>query len=97
MKTVIENYLNENGSLFAVTTVKTNIIEVYGESTPNPAVMKFVTNKLLTSKNIEVKTSEDAIEVPIAKALFNFAFVEEVFISENYISITKWGVREKTI
>lgn len=89
LKIVIENYLNKNGSVFATPEIKTNIIEVYGESTPNPAVMKFVTNKLLTSKNIEVKSAEDATEVPIAKALFNFAFVEEVFISENYISITK--------
>ena len=89
LKTVIENHLNTNQSLFTQDQNKQVVIEVYGESTPNPAVMKFVTNKLLTSQNIEVKTVEDATEVPIAKALFNFAFVEEVFISENYISITK--------
>jgi Fe-S cluster biogenesis protein NfuA len=89
LKTVIENHLNTNESLFTQHQNKQVVIEVYGESTPNPAVMKFVTNKLLTSQNIEVKTVDDATEVPIAKALFNFAFVEEVFISENYISITK--------
>ena len=89
LKIVIENHLNTNQSLFTQHQNKQVVIEVYGESTPNPSVMKFVTNKLLTSQNIEVKTVEDATEVPIAKALFNFAFVEEVFISENYISITK--------
>jgi Fe-S cluster biogenesis protein NfuA len=89
LKTVIENFLNTNGGLFVQKENKQNIIEVYGESTPNPAVMKFVTNKLLTSQNIEVKSIENAIEVPIAKALFKFPFVEEIFISENYISITK--------
>ncbi len=89
LKTVIENYLNTNKSLFDENQIKQVVVEVYGESTPNPAVMKFVTNKLLTSENIEVKTAEDATEVPIAKALFNFSFVEEVFISDNYISITK--------
>ena len=89
LKTVIENYLNTNKSLFDENQIKQVVVEVYGESTPNPAVMKFVTNKLLTSENIEVKTAEDATEVPIAKALFNFSFVEQVFISENYISITK--------
>ena len=89
LKTVIENHLNTNESLFTQHQNKQVVIEVYGESTPNPAVMKFVTNKLLTSQNIEVKTVDDATEVPIAKALFNFAFVEEVFISDNYISITK--------
>ena len=89
LKTVIENHLNTNRSLFTQNQNKQVIVEVYGESTPNPAVMKFVTNKLLTSQNIEVKTVDDATEVPIAKALLNFAFVEEIFISENYISITK--------
>lgn len=89
LKTVIENFLNTNGGLFVQKENKQKIIEVYGESTPNPAVMKFVTNKLLTSQNIEVKAIENAVEVPIAKALFNFPFVEEIFISENYISITK--------
>jgi len=89
LKTVIENFLNTNGGLFVQKENKQNIIEVYGESTPNPAVMKFVTNKLLTSQNVEIKAIENAVEVPIAKALFNFPFVEEVFISENYISVTK--------
>ena len=89
LKTVIENFLNTNGGLFVQKENKQNIIEVYGESTPNPSVMKFVTNKLLSSTNIETKTIEDAVEVPIAKALFSFKHVEEVFISENYISITK--------
>jgi len=89
LKTVIENFLNTNGGLFVQKENKQNIIEVYGESTPNPAVMKFVTNKLLTSQNIEIKAIENATEVPVAKALFNFPFVEEVFISENYISVTK--------
>ena len=89
LKTVIVNHLNTNQSLFTEQQIKPVIVEVYGESTPNPSVMKFVTNKLLTSENIEVKTVDDATEVPIAKALFNFAFVEEVFISENYISVTK--------
>ena len=89
LKTVIENYLNKHESLFTQSQNKNAVVEVYGESTPNPSVMKFVTNKLLTSQNIEVKKVEDAIEVPMAKALFNFGFVEEIFISENYISITK--------
>ncbi len=89
LKKVIENYLNTNQSLFTQQQSKQVVVEVYGESTPNPAVMKFVTNKLLTSENIEVKSIESAGEVPIAKALMDFSYVDEVFISENYISITK--------
>ncbi len=89
LKKVIENYLNTNQSLFTKQEHKQLVVEVYGESTPNPAVMKFVTNKLLTSENIEVKNIENATEVPIAKALLDFPYVDEVFISENYVSVTK--------
>lgn len=89
LRTVIENSLNTIGGLFVTKENNQNITEVYGESTPNPAVMKFVTNKLLTPNNIEVKSINLAAEVPIAKALFEFSFVEEIFISENYLSVTK--------
>lgn len=90
LKAIIENYLAVNDSLFTVNTeAKQVVVEVYAESTPNPAVMKFVSNKLLTSQNIEVISLKDAKEVPIAKDLFDFPFVKEVFISDNYISITK--------
>ena len=89
LKVVIENYLNTNGGLFTQIEQKKVNIEVYGESTPNPSVMKFVTNKLLTSQNIEVTSVEEAEEVPMAKGLFDLSFVKEVFISENYVSITK--------
>ena len=90
LKAIIENYLAVNDSLFTTkTTSKQVVVEVYAESTPNPSVMKFVCNKLLTSQNIEVTSIEDAKGVPIATNLFDFPFVKEVFISDNYISITK--------
>lgn len=90
LKAVIENYLAVNDNLFNTDKdTKQAVVEVYAESTPNPAVMKFVSNKLLTSQNIEVTSREDANEVPIAKDLFDFTFVKEVFISDNYVSITK--------
>ncbi|WP_317126543.1 NifU family protein [Aureibaculum marinum] len=90
LKSVIENYLTVNESLFNTETeTKKVIAEIYAESTPNPAVMKFVSNKLLTSENIEVISVEEAKEVPIANDLFDFPFVKEVFIANNYVSITK--------
>lgn len=62
---------------------------LYAEMTPNPKVMRFVCNQLLTSQIIEVKSKELAEEVPLARALMsNFDFISEVFISENYISVT---------
>ncbi|MBJ2176084.1 NifU family protein [Aureibaculum sp. A20] len=90
LKAIIENYLKVNDSLFnSKIESKKKIVDVYAESTPNPGVMKFVSNQLLTSENIEVTSLEDALEVPIAKELYSFPFVNEVFISNNYVSITK--------
>ena len=70
-------------------------IEVYAEATPNPSTMKFGTNKSLTTTDVEYKNIEEASKSsPLAKALFGFQFVKEVFISENYISITKFDIIE---
>lgn len=85
---ILEAYLDQNNSVFTEDT-KEQIIEVYAESTPNPNVQKFVTNKLLSNQNIELSKKEDAHEVPLAYELFEFPFVKEVFISDNYVSIQK--------
>ena len=88
IKQIFEAFISQNKSIF-ISKDSTTIIEVYAESTPNPNTQKFVTNKLLTSQNIEIFKSEDAKEIPLALELFEFPFVKEVFISNNYISITK--------
>jgi Fe-S cluster biogenesis protein NfuA len=70
-------------------------IEVFAEATPNPSTMKFGTNKSLTNTDVEYINIEEASKSsPLAKALFGFSFVKEVFISENYISITKFDIVE---
>lgn len=67
---------------------------VYAEVTPNPAVMKYVTNKLIVPDIFEFKNIDEAKESPLAQALFHFPFVKEVFMDKNYISITKYEVAE---
>ena len=62
---------------------------IYAESTPNPAVMKFVSNRILVSENLEILSPEDARQMPIASAIFNFPFVKGIFVSRNFIAITK--------
>ncbi|AOW21647.1 NifU family protein [Urechidicola croceus] len=94
----IENYLNKDKVLI---TSNENLgkkiaIEVYAESTPNPSVMKFVSNKLLVSETFEFKNIDEAKESPLAVELFKLPFVKEVFISENYISINKFDIAEWT-
>ena len=76
-------------------SIKKAAIEVYAEATPNPSTMKFGTNTSLTTSDVECKNIEEASKSsPLAKALFGFPFVKEVFISENYISITKFDIVE---
>jgi len=98
LKEQIEIYLNNPGVLVLEENEPHQKIpaEVYAESTPNPLVQKFVANKKLVETDFEFKTIENAKESPLAIELFNFPFVKEVFISENYVSITKletveWG------
>lgn len=69
-------------------------VTVYGETTPNPAVLKFVANKPLVTGTFEFKNIDDAKHAPLASALFNFPFVKEVFMSNNYISVMKYDVAE---
>lgn len=67
---------------------------VYAESTPNPSVLKFVSNRKLVLQSIEFKNIDEAQNAPIAKELFHFPFVKEVFMDENYISINKYDIAE---
>ena len=62
---------------------------IYAESTPNPAVMKFVSNKNLSANSLEILSPEEAKKIPLANAIFNFPFVKSLFISGNFIAITK--------
>ncbi len=88
LQEILETYLQQNDSIFSEDQ-KEQIVEVYAESTPNPNVQKFVTNKLLSNQNIELSEQSNAHDVPLAYELFDFPFVKEVFISDNYVSIQK--------
>ncbi|RCS28034.1 NifU family protein [Polaribacter sp. WD7] len=97
IKEQLQSYLNDNGIVVHEDTVATKKepIEVYAEATPNPSVMKFGTNKPLTQTDVEYKNIDEAhASSPLAVAIFNFPFVKEVFISDNYISITKYDMVE---
>lgn len=88
IKEIFTAYIAQNESIF-VEKKATNLVEVYAESTPNPNVQKFVTNRLLSNKNIELNNKVDAKDVPLALELFDFPFIKEIFISDNYVSIQK--------
>ena len=96
VKEQIEAYLNEgNAVVNEQKTSKKEAVEVYAEVTPNPAAMKFATNKALTQTDVEFKNIDEAsASSPLAQEIFNFPFVKEVFISDNYISVIKYDMVE---
>ncbi|MFW0738615.1 MULTISPECIES: NifU family protein [unclassified Flavobacterium] len=75
-------------------TAKKQPITVYGETTPNPAALKFVVSRMLTRNAVEYKNIDQTASSPLAKELFKFPYVKEVFIDENYISVTKYDIND---
>jgi Fe-S cluster biogenesis protein NfuA len=65
-------------------------INVYTESTPNPATMKFIVNKLLINGSADFATKESAEKSPFAKELYKFSFVNGVFFASNFVTVTKF-------
>lgn len=67
-------------------------VTVYAEMTPNPTTMKFVANKylLITGDSVEFASKSEAKGFsPLAEALFDFPFVKNVFITANFVTVTK--------
>lgn len=64
---------------------------IYAESTPNPEVMKFVANRMIADQSIEITTLKEAKGISIAEELLKFPFVESIYLSANFISISKTG------
>lgn len=92
----IESFVNKGGTIITISENKTQKapVSVYAESTPNPAVQKFVGSRMMTKTSVEFKNIDEATASPLAQELFKFPYVKEVFIDENYISITKYAVQE---
>jgi len=92
----IEEFISNGGVIVlqSENVTKKQPITIYGETTPNPATLKFVANKLLTKAAAEFKNIDETQASPLAKELFHFPFVKEVFIDENYVSVTKYDVAD---
>ena len=88
LKEIIEAELETNPRVYL--QKEKEVQQVFAEMTPNPMVMKFVSTKVLLDGFVEVKSKDDAAEVPLAKAIFNeFDFTKEVFISDNFVAVAK--------
>lgn len=67
-------------------------VTVYAEMTPNPTTMKFVVNKYLipSGDSVEFNKRQEAVGFsPLAEALFAFPFVKGVFMTANFVTVTK--------
>ena len=92
----IESFVSNGGTIITAQENKTQKqpITVYGETTPNPAALKFVVSRMLTKTSIEFKNIDETAASPLAKELFKFPYVKEIFIDENYISVTKYEIND---
>ena len=67
-------------------------ITLYAEMTPNPLTMKFVANKflLINDETVQFESLKEAKGFsPLAEALFQFPFVDAIFMSGNFITVTR--------
>ncbi len=65
-------------------------VMLYTEQTPNPESLKFVSNKMLYQGTADFQDQDTAVEwSPLAAELFEFPYVKRVYISNNFVTVTK--------
>ncbi|PIE50049.1 MAG: hypothetical protein CSA38_05070 [Flavobacteriales bacterium] len=88
LKNVIEDQLLENPRIYRRKAKE--VFPIYAEMTPNPAVMKFVSSRIILEGFVEVTSRDKAADIPLAQAIYDeFDFVTEVFISDNFVAVTR--------
>lgn len=68
---------------------------VYAEMTPNPKTMKFVANRLMVKGGGTVEffsKSEARGHSALADDMFNFPFIESLFFTKNFVTVTQNGL-----
>jgi Fe-S cluster biogenesis protein NfuA len=72
------------------TTVTKSPVLLYTEQTPNPESLKFVTNRILYKGTADFREEALAKEwSPLGAALFAFPYVKGVYITNNFVTISK--------
>jgi Fe-S cluster biogenesis protein NfuA len=65
-------------------------VMLYTEQTPNPETLKFVLNRILYRGTADFSDEEFAREwSPFAAELYDLPYVKAVFISNNFVTVTK--------
>jgi Fe-S cluster biogenesis protein NfuA len=72
------------------TSIKQSPVMLYTEQTPNPESLKFVTNRMLFQGTADFREEELARTwSPLGSELFDMPFVKGVYISNNFVTVTK--------
>lgn len=72
------------------TTATKSPVLLYTEQTPNPESLKFVTNRMLYRGTADFREEELAREwSALGSALFDKPYVKGVYISNNFVTVTK--------
>ena len=70
--------------------ITTSPVIIYTEQTPNPESLKFVTSRMLYNGTADFRTEDLAKEwSPLGAELFEMPFVKGVYISNNFVTISK--------
>ena len=88
------SFLEKGGQLFSEKSKLENFLEWYTEATPNPAVLKFVASKILFQQDYEFTSPQNAEHSDLATKIFSFEYVDSVFFSQNFVSVTKKSSHE---
>ena len=89
---ILREITGQNQYLCFMETKKKIPTALYAEMTPNPAAMKFVADRTLIGGGMQVEyrnKNEANGSSPLAEELFNFPFVQSVFISGNFVTVLK--------
>lgn len=71
-------------------SISNSVLLLYTEQTPNPESLKFVSNQMLYKGIADFKDKEVATQwSPMATALYQKEYIQSVYISNNFITITK--------
>lgn len=71
-------------------TATASPVMLYTEQTPNPESLKFVTNRMLYRGTADFREENLATEwSPLATSLFGLPYVKGVYITNNFVTITK--------
>lgn len=59
------------------------------EPTPNPATMKFLLHRQITTEGFDCPTAQEAERSPLASKIFGFPWTSSVYVGSDFITVTK--------